>query len=138
MTSPTSTADNQILDNVQQLLSGLKKTADGEVLHSFIERGLKKFGATRIEAAFLVFADRLLVRYLDSPDSDPGTRIRIKVILQRLRPYLAELPLRPAPVAPATIEIPAPEPTTKQTRTVATACAPEPVPEARKPEASVV
>lgn len=101
MTGSTITADNQLLANVQGILDGLKKTADGAVLHSFIERGLRKFGATRIEAAFLAFVEKLLVRYLDSPDSDPGTRIKIKVIQQRLRPYLAEIPTRPAPATPA-------------------------------------
>lgn len=101
MTGSTTTADNQLLANVQGILDGLKKTADGAVLHSFIERGLRKFGATRIEAAFLAFVEKLLVRYLDSPDSDPGTRIKIKVIQQRLRPYLAEIPTRPAPATPA-------------------------------------
>jgi diguanylate cyclase (GGDEF)-like protein len=107
MTGPTTAADSQLLARVQEVLDGLKKTADGAVLHSFIERGLRKFGATRIEAAFLAFIDKLLVRYLENPDSDPGTRIRVKVIQQRLRPYLAEVPVRPAPVAPNVSE-PAP------------------------------
>ena len=93
MTGSTIAADNQLLASVQEILEGLKKTADGAVLHSFIERGLRKFGATRIEAAFLAFVDKLLVRYLDNPDSDPATRIKIKVIQQRLRPYLAEIDL---------------------------------------------
>lgn len=123
MTGSTTAADNQLLANVQAILDGLKKTADGAVLHSFIERGLRKFGATRIEAAFLAFINKLLVRYLDNPDSDPGTRIKIKVIQQRLRPYVAEIPARPAPATPAATarlaEVTAAEPT------------PDPVPEVR-------
>jgi diguanylate cyclase len=112
MTGPTTAADSQLLARVQEVLDGLKKTADGAVLHSFIERGLRKFGATRIETAFLAFIDKLLVRYLENPDSDPGTRIRVKVIQQRLRPYLAEIPTRPAPAAPSVSEPPPPTPTT--------------------------
>jgi diguanylate cyclase len=75
----------------QLILDGLKKTAEGAALHSFIERGLRKFGDTRVEAAFLAFAGRLLERYLANPDSDPATRVRVKVIQQRLRPYLEDL-----------------------------------------------
>ncbi|HJW81096.1 MAG TPA: GGDEF domain-containing protein [Acidiferrobacterales bacterium] len=110
MTASTTAADNQLLASVQAILDGLKKTADGAVLHGFIERGLRKFGATRIEAAFLAFVDKLLVRYLDNPDSDPATRIKVKVIQQRLRPYLAEIPARPVPAVPTASAPPAPTP----------------------------
>jgi len=128
MTGTTTVTDNSLLANVQTILDGLKKTADGEVLHSFIERGLRKFGATGIEAAFLVFVDKLLVRYLDSPDSDPGTRIKIKVIQQRLRPYLAEVPHHPAPAKPAL--------TPQRAKTAPRA--PEPAPEVRASATPVV
>ena len=96
MSSSNSGTDDRLLAAVRQVLEGLKKTPDGAVLYSFIERGLRKFGATQIETAFLAFVDKLLQRYLDGPDSDPATRIKIKVIQQRLRPYLAEIPARPA------------------------------------------
>ena len=130
MTGSTTTADNQLLANVQGILDGLKKTADGAVLHSFIERGLRKFGATRIEAAFLAFVEKLLVRYLDSPDSDPGTRIKIKVIQQRLRPYLAEIPTRPAPATPAA--------TARIAEVTETKSAPDLLPKMRESTARVV
>lgn len=102
ITPPTPAAtDDKLLAAVRQVLDGLKKTTDGEVLYSFIERGLRKFGTNRIETAFLAFVDKLLVRYLDGPDSDPATRIKIKVIQQRLRPYLsqAQAPVAAAPAA---------------------------------------
>src|SRR4030067_593743 len=116
MTASTTAADNQLLASVQAILDGLKKTADGAVLHGFIERGLRKFGATRIEAAFLAFVDKLLVRYLDNPDSDPATRITVKVIQQRLRPYLAEIPARPVPGVPTASAPPAPTPAAPRAR----------------------
>lgn len=87
---------------ILQLLDGLKKTAEGTMLHSFIARGLKKFGATRVEGAFLAFADKLLERYLDNPEADPATRIRVRVLQQRLRPYLDEYPVTPRAPAPTT------------------------------------
>ena len=141
MTGSTTAADNQLLANVQEILEGLKKTADGAVLHSFIERGLRKFGATRIEAAFLVFVDKLLVRYLDNPDSDAATRIKVKVIQQRLRPYLTEIPARPAPVptkAPAAqpasaAPVPATPSVPPLAQPGAAPPAPDPVPEVQAP-----
>jgi diguanylate cyclase (GGDEF)-like protein len=143
MTGSTSSAENPLLTRVQEILDGLKKTDDGAVLHSFIERGLRKFGAAGLEAAFLAFVDKLLVRYLDSPDSDPGTRIKVKVIQQRLRPYLTEIPARPAPVAPTTSAPPAPpEPAptlaAAPQRAETAEATPEPVPETRETEVPIV
>ena len=97
MTTADNTTDDRLLAAVRQVLEGLKKTTDGAVLYSFIERGLRKFDTTRIETAFLAFVDKLLQRYLDGADSDPATRIKIKIIQQRLRPYLTEIPARPTP-----------------------------------------
>ena len=135
MTGSTIAANNQLLANVQEILEGLKKTADGAVLHSFIERGLRKFDATRIEAAFLAFVDKLLVRYLDNPDSDPATRIKIKVIQQRLRPYLAEIPVPPVPTVPTANvpPVPAPTPAATSQRVEAAERTPDPIPEVRQP-----
>jgi len=140
MTGSTIAADSQLLASVQEILEGLKKTTDGALLHSFIERGLRKFGATRIEAAFLAFVDKLLVRYLDNPDSDPATRIKIKVIQQRLRPYLAEIPERPVPAVPTASvpPVPAPTPAATSQRVEAAEPTPDPIPEVRQPAAPVV
>lgn len=103
MTTSDNTTEDRLLTAVRQVLEGLKKTTDGAVLYSFIERGLRKFDSTRIETAFLAFVDKLLQRYLDGADSDPATRIKIKIIQQRLRPYLAEIPTHP----PAPVVVPA-------------------------------
>lgn len=83
--------ESTVLDNVLEILEGLNKTTEGTILHGFIARGLRKFGDTQIESAFLVFTDKLLDRYLTTPDADPSTRVRVKLIQQRLRPYLGEL-----------------------------------------------
>lgn len=112
MTTSDNTTEDRLLAAVRQVLEGLKKTTDGAVLYSFIERGLRKFDSSRIETAFLAFVDKLLQRYLDSADSDPATRIKIKIIQQRLRPYLAEIPARPAApvVAPVAVSAQSTEP----------------------------
>jgi diguanylate cyclase (GGDEF)-like protein len=91
------TDNDTLLSDAQQILAGLKRTSEGTFLYDLIARGLRKFGSTRIEGAFLIFADKLLERYLANPDSDPGTRVRVKVIQQRLRPYLEDLANRPLP-----------------------------------------
>jgi len=103
--------------NVQQILDGLKKTAEGTMLHGFIARGLRKFGERRLEGAFLAFTGKLLERYLANPDSDPATRMRVKVIQQRLRPYIDEFPIALAATPPAHVvasppPVAAPPPTT--------------------------
>lgn len=93
-------AHDSVLTDIRQILGGLKKTAEGAMLHAFIERGLRKFGDAGIEGAFLAFAGKLLERYLANPESDPATRMRVKVIQQRLRPYLEEFPLATPAVPP--------------------------------------
>lgn len=90
------------LDSVLPLLDGLKKTTEGTILHGFISRGLKKFDDARMEVAFLTFADKLLDRYLTNTEADPATRVRVKVIQLRLRPYIDDL----AAVIPAGQETP--------------------------------
>ena len=121
MATAITATDDKLLAAVRQVLDGLKKTSDGEVLYSFIERGLRKFGSNRIETAFLAFVDKLLVRYLEGPESDPATRIKVKVIQQRLRPYLSQIPVPAAaaptvaarvPAAPRTTPAPAVKPPT--------------------------
>jgi len=98
--------ESGVLQNVLVILEGLKKTTEGTILYGFIARGLHKFGDTVVEAAFLVFAGKLLDRYLANPDADPSTRVRVKLIQQRLRPYLEELQAVPSPPAAAKPESP--------------------------------
>jgi len=100
--------DVALLGNIKRHLEGLKRTADGVLLYSLIERGLKRYGADpdKIELAFIRFLHTLLGRYLCDPASDPATRFKAKVIQQHLAPLLpAEAP-RPAAVQPF-VEAPA-------------------------------
>jgi len=90
-----------------RILDGLKRTAEGNMLYTFISRGVQKFEGTQLNNAFLDFADRLLVRYLANPEADPATRVRVKMIQSRLRLYRGE---EPETVAPPAVTTAAPEP----------------------------
>jgi len=127
--------DPSVLDNVLAILDGLKKTTEGTILHGFIARGLRKFGDTQIESAFLAFADKLLDRYLTTPDADPSTRVRVKLIQQRLRPYLVELQTQASsrPVAAVDVPVTPAEPPRAPKITTAGEPAPEPVGKKEKP-----
>jgi diguanylate cyclase (GGDEF)-like protein len=75
--------------SIRRHLDGLKRTQDGAVLYSLIERGLKRFGETgKIEQAFASFLNGLLERYAKDPKYDAATRIKARFIQQRLLLHL--------------------------------------------------
>ncbi len=82
------------LQNIRDHLEGLRHTTDGIVLYNLIVRGLKKYGGNRgkIERSFITFLHALLGRYAKDPRSDPATRIKARLIQQRLAPHLPESP----------------------------------------------
>ena len=100
--------DTSVIDNVRRLLEGLKKTSDGAIMYLLIERALRKFsGASgQVELAFIVFLHKLLNSYANTPNNDPATRMKARVLQQRLVPFLPDdivTAARPAPktAAPA-------------------------------------
>lgn len=97
------TVDTSVIDNVRRLLEGLKKTADGAMMYKLIERALRKFsGASgQVELAFVVFLHKLLHNYANMADNDPVTRMKARVLEQRLLPFLPDVDLAPFP-APTT------------------------------------
>ena len=84
--------DTSVIDNVRRLLEGLKKTSDGAIMYLLIERALRKFsGASgQVELAFVVFLHKLLNSYANTPDNDPATRMKARVLQQRLVPFLPD------------------------------------------------
>ncbi|MBI3571835.1 MAG: diguanylate cyclase [Gammaproteobacteria bacterium] len=99
--SNTSTsADPSLLQNLKLHLDGLKRTQHGLILYNQIQRGLQKYGHEdgRIELVFVTFLHALLGKYATSPACDPATRVKARLIQQRLTLYL---PKTPAPAAPA-------------------------------------
>jgi diguanylate cyclase len=108
------TVDTSVMDTVRRLLEGLKKTADGAMMYNLIERALRKFsGASgQVEVAFVVFLHKLLHNYANLQDNDPATRMKARVLEQRLVPFLPDID--PAAAAqsrpkPATPQHPTPD-----------------------------
>ncbi|MHB1060055.1 MAG: GGDEF domain-containing protein, partial [Rhodanobacter sp.] len=82
----------------------------GLVLYNQIQRGLQKYGHEdgRIELVFVSFLHALLGKYATSPACDPSTRVKARLIQQRLTLYLPRT--APAPVAPKPAAAPRPAP----------------------------
>ena len=104
MTGSTETVDASILERVQRLLEGLKKTADGDILYGLIERALRKFTGKsgKVSIAFIVFLHKLLESYTSNSTSDPATRMKARLLQQRLVVFLPPPEIRPAQQPPAT------------------------------------
>jgi len=108
VTAPDSRNDS-LLSGIRRHLDGLKGSRDGMVLYNLIERGLKRFGETgQIERAFVTFVTNLLGRYAKDQSYDAATRIKARLIQQRLALHLAAAPgavvtpKSPSIAAPAT------------------------------------
>lgn len=115
--SNTSTsADPSLLQSLKLHLEGLKRTQHGQILYNQIQRGLQQYGSEdgRIEFVFVTFLHALLGKYATSPACDPATRVKARLIQQRLTLYLPKsVPATPAakPVAPPPTKAkPAPPP----------------------------
>jgi diguanylate cyclase len=151
--SDTST-DPSLLKSLKHHLEGLKRTEHGLILYNQIQRGLQKYGHEdgRIELVFVTFLHGLLGKYATSPACDPATRVKARLIQQRLTLYLptasttataAAAPPRPVsapvaakpvvapPIVKAPVTVPAPIPAPPAPPVVA--AMPEPVMEAAIP-----
>jgi hypothetical protein len=92
---PTS-ADPSLLQSLKLHLEGLKRTPHGLILYNQIQRGLQQYGHKdgRIEHVFVTFLHVLLGKYAKSPACDPATRVKARLIQQRLTLYLPTPPPR--------------------------------------------
>jgi diguanylate cyclase (GGDEF)-like protein len=124
-------ADDSLLSSIRRHLDGLKGTRDGMVLYNLIERGLKRYGETgQIERAFVNFVTALLGRYAKDANYDAATRIKARLIQQRLALHLAGAP-PPSPTARTAATPPAPVPPAEPVVAVAAPPpSPSPAPEA--------
>ena len=132
--SNTSTsADPSLLQSLKLHLDGLKRTQHGQVLYNQIQRGLQKYGHAdgRIELVFVSFLHALLGKYATSPACDPSTRVKARLIQQRLTLYLPKT--APAPAAPKPAAAPRPAPVEARP-----AAAPPAAPKPSAPPAPVV
>lgn len=101
MADTDTSADPSLLQSLKQHLEGLRRTAHGQILYSQIERGLKKYGHAdgRLELVFVSFLHALLGKYAKDPACDPATRVKARMIQQRLTLYLPDKPVA-APSVP--------------------------------------
>ena len=97
MADTDTSADPSLLQSLRQHLEGLRRTAHGQILYNQIERGLRKYGHAdgRLELVFVSFLHALLGKYAKDPACDPGTRVKARMIQQRLTLYLPDKPVVP-------------------------------------------
>jgi diguanylate cyclase (GGDEF)-like protein len=134
--STSTSADPSLLQSLKLHLDGLKRTQHGQVLYNQIQRGLQKYGHEdgRIELVFVSFLHALLGKYATSPACDPSTRVKARLIQQRLTLYLPKTVPAPAPAAPKpAASMPRPAPVEARP-----AVAPPAAPKSSAPPAPVV
>lgn len=119
--SESSSEKPSVLDEIRASLEGLKRTSDGAMLFRMIERGLARHDKTggRMEDAYLRFLYTLLDRFASDSSGNPVTRVKARLIQQRLAPHVdleivKEKLRRAAPAfvataAPPTAQVVAPE-----------------------------
>ncbi|MFV1993023.1 MAG: GGDEF domain-containing protein [Acidiferrobacterales bacterium] len=123
--SPTGTPS--ILEELRTSLEGLKRTSDGAMLFRMIERGLARYDTPggRMEDAYMRFLYTLLGRFAGDSNGNPMTRVKARIIQQRLAPYVdlgkikdrARQPVSRPATAPASTQVkkkPKPETTTSK------------------------
>jgi len=132
---PDSVNPSSVLDEVRASLEGLKRTPDGAMLFRMIERGLARHDKSggRMEEAYVRFLYTLLDRFASDSTGNPVTRVKARLIQQRLTPYVDLEKIRsqykkvsppaPPPVAPK----PTNEPRIQARADTAPATIPEPV-----------
>jgi len=129
----TST-DPSLLKSLKHHLEGLKRTEHGLILYNQIQRGLQKYGHEngRIELVFVTFLHGLLGKYATSSACDPATRVKARLIQQRLTLYLPTPSTAPttAPAAAAPPRPVSPPVAAKPVVSPPIAQAPTPVPPA--------
>lgn len=101
-----------ILDDVRASLEGLKRTPDGAMLFRMIERGLARHDKSggRMEDAYVRFLYTLLSRFADDSSGNPVTRVKARLIQQRLAPYVDLEKVREQFSKPVTTRVPAQTP----------------------------
>jgi diguanylate cyclase (GGDEF)-like protein len=84
-------AGRSVLDGIRRQLESLKRTTDGLALYNLIERGLQRYGEAPegLERAFATYLYTLLGNYAKDPRCDPATRIKARLMQQRLALHLS-------------------------------------------------
>jgi diguanylate cyclase (GGDEF)-like protein len=118
--SQPTVIDAGLLATIRRHLEGLRRSPDGTALYGLIERGLRHFAGAdgRIELAFVTFLNSILGRFAKDPAHDQATRVKARLIQQRLMVHLPSPSPGPrgteAPgsaafsASPGTVQTPAP------------------------------
>ncbi len=129
MAGTDTSTDPSLLKSLKHHLEGLKRTEHGLILYNQIQRGLQKYGHAdgRIELVFVTFLHGLLGKYATSPACDPATRVKARLIQQRLTLYLPTPSTAPA-AAPAAAAPPSVSPPVAAKPVVSPPIVPAPTP----------
>jgi diguanylate cyclase (GGDEF)-like protein len=114
--SQPTVIDPGLLATIRRHLEGLRRSPDGTALYGLIERGLRHFAGPdgRIELAFVTFLNSILGRFAKDPAHDQATRVKARLIQQRLMVHLpAASPGTPG-ARPVVSAVPAPSRATGQ------------------------
>lgn len=90
---PATSTDDDLIELIQAQLEGLRKTPDGLFLYRMIDRGLQNRGGEYTGDTgrdFVSFLHTLLQKYAVNSDGDTVTRIKVRLLQQRLAPHLAQ------------------------------------------------
>lgn len=89
-----TTVDPGLATALRGHLEGLQRTPDGKVLYALIVRAMERYddGSGGIEKAFLTFLHTLLARCVGDEKYNPVTRVKARLIQQRLALYLLHRP----------------------------------------------
>jgi len=85
--------DHDLIESIKAQLESLRKTPDGLFLYRLIDRGLKNRGGEYTGdtgSDFISFLHALLHKYAANQDGDTVTRVKVRLLQQRLMPHLED------------------------------------------------
>jgi len=88
-----TSAQDDLIESIKAQLEGLRKTPDGLFLYRLIDRGLKNRGGEYTGdtgSDFISFLHALLQKYAANQDGDTVTRVKVRLLQQRLMPHLED------------------------------------------------
>lgn len=88
-----TSAEHDLIESIKAQLEGLRKTPDGLFLYRLIDRGLKNRGGEYTGDTgrdFISFLHALLHKYAANQDGDTVTRVKVRLLQQRLMPHIED------------------------------------------------
>ncbi len=107
-----TSAEHDLIESIKAQLEGLRKTPDGLFLYRLIDRGLKNRGGEYTGdtgSDFISFLHALLQKYAANQDGDTVTRVKVRLLQQRLMPHLEDDENKDATTSTLPPKPPAPE-----------------------------